>query len=256
MRVQNSVGVVTGGASGLGLGVVRMLAAGGGRAVILDLPGSPGSEIAAELGDAVRFVAVDVADPASVESAVAQAAVRFGRIDVLVNCAGVSPAHPMINRAGELFPLEVFARAVDVNLVGLFDVVRQVAAQMARNAPSDEGERGLIVNVASIAGIEGQVGQAAYAASKGGVIALTLPLARDLARQGIRVMAVAPGIMDTPMLAGVDERRRAALIDIHVFPKRLGTAEDFAAVVRTFMETTMLNGEVVRLDAATRLGPR
>jgi 3-hydroxyacyl-CoA dehydrogenase/3-hydroxy-2-methylbutyryl-CoA dehydrogenase len=142
---------------------------------------------------------------------------------------------------------------VDVNLVGLFDVVRQAAGVMARNEPGPDGERGLIVNVASIAGIEGQVGQAAYSASKGGVIALTLPLARDLGQWGIRVMTVCPGIMDTPMLAGVDDRRRAALVDIHVFPKRLGSPSDFAHLVRSFMENTMLNGETVRLDAATRL---
>jgi 3-hydroxyacyl-CoA dehydrogenase/3-hydroxy-2-methylbutyryl-CoA dehydrogenase len=256
MRVEGAVGLVTGGASGLGAGVVRMLVDGGGRAVILDLPSSSGAQLATELGDAVRFVAVDVTDPASVEAAIAAAAAAFGRIDVLVNCAGVSPAHPMINRAGDMFPLDMFAGAVAVNLVGLFDVVRRTALAMSQNEPAVDGERGLIVNVASIAGIEGQVGQAAYAASKGGVIALTLPLARDLARQGIRVMTIAPGLMDTPMLAGLDDKRRAGLTDLAVFPKRLGVPEDFSALVRSFMENTMLNGEVVRLDAATRLGPR
>jgi 3-hydroxyacyl-CoA dehydrogenase/3-hydroxy-2-methylbutyryl-CoA dehydrogenase len=191
-----------------------------------------------------------------VELAMAAAREAFGRFNLLANCAGISPAALVLNRNRELFPLEQFRRAVDINLNGLFDVVRWGAYHMSENEPSDEGERGLIVNVASIAGFEGQVGQAAYAASKGGVIALTLPLARDLARWGIRVMAIAPGIMDTGMLAGIDEERRAKLIDIHVFPKRLGTAQDFARLVRCFMEDTLLNGEVVRLDAATRLNVR
>jgi 3-hydroxyacyl-CoA dehydrogenase / 3-hydroxy-2-methylbutyryl-CoA dehydrogenase len=254
LNVEGAVGVVTGGASGLGEATVRMLVEGGGRAVILDLEGSPGAALAEELGDAVRFVAADITVPAQVEGGVATAADAFGRIDLCVSCAGVSPAARVVARDGTLFPLEVFQVAVNVNLIGLFDVTRHAAARMAANEPAADGERGLIVNVGSIAGIEGQVGQAAYAASKGGVLALTLPLARDLAPLGIRVMAVAPGIMDTPMLAGVSEDRRQALADIHVFPKRLGTPADFARLVRSLMENTMLNGEIVRLDAATRLG--
>jgi len=256
MKVEGAVGLVTGGASGLGEGAVRMLADGGGRAVILDLPSSRGAEIAAEAPDRIRFVAVDVTVPEQVEQAVAEAAGAFGGLDVAINCAGMSPAARIVGRSGDLFPLDVFRKTVDLNLNGLFDVVRWSALHMSRNEPGEDGERGLIVNVASIAGLEGQVGQAAYAASKGGVIALTLPLARDLAAHGIRVMTVAPGIMDTAMLAGVDERRRQALIDIHVFPKRLGTPADFAALVRSFMENTLLNGDVVRLDAATRLASR
>jgi 3-hydroxyacyl-CoA dehydrogenase / 3-hydroxy-2-methylbutyryl-CoA dehydrogenase len=253
MRVEDSVALVTGGASGLGEGVVRMFTEAGGRAAILDLKGSRGLELVNELGDAAIFVETDVADPDQVTAAVDRVAAVFGRIDVCVNCAGVSPAHRVVDRKGEMFPLDVFRRAVDINLNGLFDVVRNTARQMSRNEPSAEGERGLIVNVASIAGYEGQIGQAAYSASKGGVIALTLPLARDLAMWGIRVMTVCPGIMDTGMLAGIDDKRREALLDIHVFPKRLGTPADFAKLVRSFMETTLLNGEVVRLDAATRL---
>ena len=253
MQVKGAVGLVTGGASGLGEAVVRMLAAEGASAAILDVPGSRGAELASEVGESAIFLPADVTDTDQVASAVARAAEAFGRIDLCVNCAGISPAHRVVKKDGTLFPLDVFRRAVDVNLVGLFDVVRQAAAAMARNEPGPDGERGLIVNVASIAGIEGQVGQAAYSASKGGVIALTLPLARDLGQWGIRVMTVCPGIMDTPMLAGVDDRRRAALVDIHVFPKRLGSPSDFAHLVRSFMENTMLNGETVRLDAATRL---
>lgn len=230
-----------------------MLADAGGRAAILDLPNSPGPAIAQELGDAVTFIACDVSDPQQVERAVAQAVDHLGRLDLCVNCAGVSPAHRVVGRDGALFPLDVFRRAVEINLIGLFDVVRQAAGQMAHNEPGEDDERGLIVNVSSIAGLEGQVGQAAYTASKGGVAALTLQLARDLSRQGIRVMAIAPGMMDTAMLAGVSEARRQAIIDLHLFPRRLGTAEDFAGLVRTMMETTLLNGELVRLDAATRL---
>jgi 3-hydroxyacyl-CoA dehydrogenase/3-hydroxy-2-methylbutyryl-CoA dehydrogenase len=162
----------------------------------------------------------------------------------------------VVARDGSPFPLDLFRRGIDVNLVGLFDVVRHAAAAMARNEPGEDGERGLIVNVASIAGYEGQVGQASYAASKGGVIALTLPLARDLATWGIRVMCICPGVMDTAMLAGSTEQLRAALADINVFPKRLGRPTDVAAVVRTMMETTYLNGDVVRIDAGTRLAPR
>jgi 3-hydroxyacyl-CoA dehydrogenase/3-hydroxy-2-methylbutyryl-CoA dehydrogenase len=254
LQVDAAVGIVTGGASGLGEGVVKMLTASGGRAVILDLPGSRGAELAAEIGESARFVPVDVAQPEQVEQAVADAAAAFGRIDLAVNCAGVSPASLVLDRKRKRHPLDLFRDAVDVNLNGLFDVVRHAAYFMSANAAGEDGERGLIVNVASIAGIEGQAGQAAYAASKGAVVALTLPLARDLGRWGIRVMTVAPGIMDTGMLAGIDERRREALVDIHVFPKRLGRPDDFAALVRTFMETTLLNGDVVRLDAATRLG--
>jgi 3-hydroxyacyl-CoA dehydrogenase / 3-hydroxy-2-methylbutyryl-CoA dehydrogenase len=256
MRVEGANGLVTGGGSGLGEGVVRILAAEGGRAAILDLPESRGAVIANELGGTVSFHPTDVADPDQVQASVQDAVEALGRLDVTVNCAGVSPAQRILGHDRSLYPIEMFKRAIDINLCGLFDVVRWSAYHMADNEPGEDGERGLIVNVASIAGFEGQVGQAAYSASKGAVIALTIQLARDLERQGIRVMAIAPGMMDTAMLAGVDEPRRNALIDLHVFPKRLGRASEFAALVRCFMETTLLNGEVVRLDAATRLPPR
>ncbi|WP_326837029.1 SDR family NAD(P)-dependent oxidoreductase [Amycolatopsis rhabdoformis] len=251
--MSGSVGLVTGGASGLGAGTARMLVAGGGRVGILDLPSSAGAEFAAELGEAALFVPADVADEAEVEKAVAQVADRFGRLDVCVNAAGISPAARVLSRKGELHPLDLFRRTIEINLVGAFDVLRHAVAVMARNEPGPDGERGLIVNVSSAAALEGQAGQAAYSASKGGLVALTLPLARDLALWGVRVMTVCPGIMDTGMLAGADEKRRAALMDLHVFPKRLGRPEDFAKLVASFMENELLNGEVVRLDAATRL---
>jgi 3-hydroxyacyl-CoA dehydrogenase/3-hydroxy-2-methylbutyryl-CoA dehydrogenase len=233
-----------------------MLVDGGGSAAILDLPGSRGEEIVAELGPAVRFLPTDVSDPEQVEASVRAAVDAFGKLDLTVNCAGISPAQRIVGKDRALYPLEMFRKAIDINLVGLFDVVRWSAYYMAENDPGEDGERGLIVNVASIAGFEGQVGQAAYTASKGAVIALTIQLARDLERQGIRVMSIAPGMMDTAMLAGVDDRRRQALIDLHVFPHRLGRPSDFAALVRTFMEVTLMNGDVVRLDAATRLPQR
>lgn len=253
MRIKDSLAFVTGGASGLGEGVARMVAAGGGKVAILDLPGSRGGDLALELGASACYFEVDITDPHQVQITIDMARERVGGVNLLVSCAGISPASRTVDRKGNMYPLELFKRAVDVNLVGLFDVVRQVARHMATNEPAEDGERGVIVNVASIAGIEGQVGQAAYSASKGGVIALTLPLARDLAIFGIRVLAIAPGIMDTPMLGGLDGRRRAALADLHVFPKRLGRPADFAALVCSIAENTMLNGDVLRLDAATRL---
>jgi 3-hydroxyacyl-CoA dehydrogenase / 3-hydroxy-2-methylbutyryl-CoA dehydrogenase len=251
---QDTTAIVTGGASGLGEGVVRMLAAAGGRATILDLPSSAGAAIAEELGDDVAFAPTDVSDAEQVRAAVDGARERFGRIDAAVCCAGISPAGRTVNRKGEMFSLDTFRTTIEVNLVGLYDVVRNAARHMADNEPGVDGERGVIVNVASIAAMEGQVGQTAYSASKGGIVALTLPLARDLAPLGIRVLGIAPGIMDTAMVAGLDETRRQGLIDLNLFPKRLGRPDDFAALVRTFLETTMFNGEVVRLDAATRLG--
>ena len=256
MDVRGSVGVVTGGASGLGAGVVKMLVENGGRAVILDRASSPGAELARELGQNAAFVACDVTDPDQVSAAVEGAAGAFGRIDLLVSSAGISEAARVVARDGTPYPLEDFRRGIEVNLIGLFDVLRLCAREMSRNEPNAEGERGLIVNIASIAGLEGQVGQASYAASKGGVVALTLPLARDLGSWGIRVMCICPGVMDTPMLAGAGEHVRQALADVNVFPKRLGAPADIAALVRTFMECTYLNGEVVRVDAGTRLGPR
>ncbi|WP_280508691.1 SDR family NAD(P)-dependent oxidoreductase [Nocardia flavorosea] len=256
MLISEAVVVVTGGASGIGEGVVRATVAAGGRAAVFDLPGSAGAELVASLGPSAAFFPVDVTAPVEVEAAVAAAVAHYGRIDVLVNSAGISPAARVVAGNGDLFPLAKFRAAVEVNLLGSFDVLRHCAGAMARNAPTEEGERGLIVNIGSIAAFEGQVGQAAYAASKGGVVAMTLPLARDLATHGIRVMGLCPGTIDTPMVQQASEEIRTYLRDANVFPKRLGRAGDIAAVIRTCMETTYLNGEVIRVDAGVRMAPR
>lgn len=254
MQVAGARVLVTGGASGLGKGTIERLAAGGARVGILDLASSAGAEIAAELGG--TFAPADVRNPDEVAAAVAAVGESLGGLDVCVNAAGVANAHRVITRSGDLFPLELFEFVVGVNLIGTFDVLRNAAKAMAANEPDDDGGRGLIVNVASIAATEGQVGQAAYSASKGGVAAMTLPLARDLASIGVRVMTIAPGIMNTPMIDGIGAELKEQLAKIHVFPQRLGTPADFAALVQHFMENTLLNGEVVRLDAGARMGPR
>jgi 3-hydroxyacyl-CoA dehydrogenase / 3-hydroxy-2-methylbutyryl-CoA dehydrogenase len=256
MEIADAVVVVAGGASGLGEACVRVLAARGARIAVLDLPDSRGAGVVEEFGDAAVFLPTDVSDADGVAASVAQVAEVFGRIDVAVNAAGVAPAHRVVGRDGSLFPLDLFRLVVDVNLVGSFDVARRCAYYMARNEPGPDGERGVIVNVASTAAFEGQVGQAAYAASKGGVTAMTLPLARDLAPWGIRVVAVAPGIMDTPMIAAVPEEVRVRLRDVHVFPRRFGRPEEFAALVAHILENRFLNGEVIRFDAGGRLPPR
>jgi 3-hydroxyacyl-CoA dehydrogenase/3-hydroxy-2-methylbutyryl-CoA dehydrogenase len=181
---------------------------------------------------------------------------EFGRIDILVNAAGVAPAQRLVGRDGALFDLDLFKFVIDVNLVGMFDVTRNVAGAMFRNEPSEGGERGVIVNVASIAAFEGQVGQAAYSASKGGIVSMTLPLARDLGSLGIRVVTIAPGIMDTPLLASAPQELKDSLAKLHVFPQRLGTPADFAHLVQAIVENPLLNGEVIRLDAAARMPPR
>ena len=253
MQVSGSVALVTGGASGLGAGVVQTLLDKGGKAVILDLPSSAGEEMAAQLGDAAAFVPVDVTDADDVEQAVAAAAQAFGRIDVLVSCAGISSGQRVVSRDGTPNSLEHFRQHIEVNLIGLFDVARHAVSAMSTNEPKADGERGLIVNIASIAGFEGQVGQSAYGSSKAGVIGLTLPMARDLAVWGIRVMTIAPGTMDTPMLATLNQEFIAKLVEDNVFPHRLGTPADVGNLVVHFMENTFLNGEVVRLDAGLRL---
>lgn len=256
MRIEGSVALVTGGVSGLGFGAASRIVAMGGRVVMMDINEERGKTAQGELGDSSRFIRCDVSVPDEVTAAVDGAAEAFGGIHILVNAAGVAPAQRVLSRDGTMFDLDLFRFTVGVNLIGMFDVIRNTARMMSNNEPDREGERGTIVNVASIAAFEGQVGQAAYSASKGGVVGMTLPIARDLAGVGIRVNTVAPGIMDTPLLAGAPQELRDSLAKLHVFPQRLGTPEDFAHLVTAIVENPMLNGEVIRLDAAARMPPK
>ena len=255
MKLEDSVFLISGAGSGLGAAVAAMAVEAGARAVLLDVNADRGEALAAQLGDAARFVLTDVANPKDGERAVSTAIDAFGRIDVLVNCAGVAPGEKIIGREGP-HSLESFARTVTVNLVGTFNMLRLAADAMARQQPGRTGERGVIVNTASVAAFEGQIGQAGYAASKGGVAALTLPAARELARHAIRVMAIAPGIFETPMMAAMPQDVQDALGASVPFPPRLGRPSEYAALVRHIVENPMLNGEVIRLDGALRMPPR
>lgn len=254
METRNSVALVTGGASGLGAATVEMLVAGGGRVVILDREGSGGAERAHSLGPAVRFVAADVTSESQVREAIDAARNAFGGLHVAVNCAGVGSAAKTLSKRG-VFPLELFAKCVEVNLIGTFNVIRLAAEAMALGEPNAEGERGVIVNTASVAAFEGQIGQAAYSASKGGVVGMTLPVARDLAAYGIRVVTIAPGLFNTPMLAMMPEEARRKLGAQVPFPGRLGEPHEFAHLVKAIVENPMLNGETIRLDGAIRMQP-
>ncbi len=255
MQIDNRVFLITGAGSGLGAAVARMAVAAGGKAVLLDVNGVAGLSLAKELGQSARFIQTDVTSAQDGAAAVAAAVAEFGRLDVAVNCAGIAPGEKIVGRDGPQ-ALDSFARAVQINLVGTFNIVSLATDAMSRNQASQSGERGVIVNTASIAAFDGQIGQAAYAASKGGVAALTLPAARELARYGIRVLAIAPGIFATPMMAGMPQDVQDSLAATVPFPPRLGRPEEFAALVRHIVENTMLNGEVIRLDGALRMAPR
>jgi NAD(P)-dependent dehydrogenase (short-subunit alcohol dehydrogenase family) len=255
MKIDEVVGLVTGGASGLGAACVRMLVGAGARAVIVDLNSEAGEPLARELGEAACFARADVGDPGHVQAAIATAAGRFGGLHVAINCAGVGDARRVVGRDGPM-DLESFARVVRINLVGTFNVTRLAAAAMIGNAPGEHGERGVIVNTASVAAFDGQIGQAAYSASKGGVVSMTLPIARELAQHGVRVMTIAPGLFDTPLLAALPEKARLALAESIPFPPRLGRPAEYAALARHIIENPMLNGEVIRLDGALRMAPK
>lgn len=256
MKVETAGVVVTGGASGLGRGVTEVLSGRGARVVVLDLSTSDGAAVVNDIAGDHRFVACDVTDPEQVAPAVRDAAAHLGRVDCLVNCAGMLRAKRLVERDGSLHDLDLFERHLRVNVVGTFDVLRRVVGVMRDQNPEGEGERGLIVNVASIAAYEGQIGQSAYSASKGAVAAMTLPLARELGGLGIRVVAIAPGTMDTPMLGELDEATRDSLVAGNVFPKRLGSPHDLGAMVASVMENVFLNGGTIRLDAGLRMPPR
>jgi NAD(P)-dependent dehydrogenase (short-subunit alcohol dehydrogenase family) len=257
MQLQGNTFLITGGGSGLGAACARTFAGAGANVVIADVNPQTGEQLAGELGARARFVQTDVTDEQSVAAAVSAANVAFGNLRGAINCAGICIAERVVGKSGP-HPLSNFARVVQVNLIGTFNVIRLAAAAMAQEEPLPEttGERGVIVNTASVAAFDGQIGQAAYSASKGGVVGMTLPIARELARYGIRVVTIAPGIFDTPMLAGLPEAARASLGQQVPFPPRLGDPTEFAALAKHIVENEMLNGEVIRLDGAIRMQPR
>ncbi len=255
MQFAGSVAVITGGASGLGAATARLFHAAGAQIVLCDLNVEAGQALAAELGSPGLFVRTDVTQSDDVQRAVTQAQERFGGIHIVVNCAGIATAERVISRQGPL-PLERFERVIQINLIGTFNVIRLAAAVMMQNTPNAEGERGVIINTASVAAFDGQIGQPAYAASKAAVAGMTLPIAREFAAHGIRVMAIAPGVFETPMVAGLPEPAQLALSASIPFPKRLGRPDEYAALARHIVENVMLNGETIRLDGALRMAPR
>jgi NAD(P)-dependent dehydrogenase (short-subunit alcohol dehydrogenase family) len=255
MKIAGSTTLITGGASGLGRATAERLRAAGGNVVLLDLAKSPGADVAATLGEGALFAPGDVTSADDVSAALEAAVKRFGGLQGLVNCAGIGTADKTFGKRGSA-DLAGFTRVIQVNLIGTFNCIRLAAARMAENAPNAEGERGVIVNTASVAAFDGQIGQAAYSASKGGIVGMTLPIARDLAELGIRVCTIAPGLFDTPLLAGLPEAARASLGKQVPFPSRLGQPPEYAALAAHIMENAMLNGETIRLDGAIRMQPR
>jgi NAD(P)-dependent dehydrogenase (short-subunit alcohol dehydrogenase family) len=255
VNITGKVALVTGGASGLGDATVTALHEAGASVVIVDLPSSNGEVVAKELGDRARFAPADVTNEEDVRAAVQTAADEFGGLHIVVNCAGVGFPGRVLTRDGDAIDLERFEFVVKVNLIGTFNVIRLAVAQIAKQDPDGE-ERGVIVNTASIAAFDGQIGQAAYAASKGGIVGMTLPIARDLSSKLIRCVSIAPGTFDTPMLAGLPEEARQKLAEGIPHPHRLGSPPEFAALVRHIVENPMLNGETIRLDGALRMPPR
>lgn len=252
MKIAGKTAVITGGGSGLGAATARMILQNGGSVVLVDMNGTAVQEAANEMGAQAKAIVADVTDPQKMETVIDQA----GPIHILVNCAGIGTPMRVLTKEGAPASLETFAKVVQVNLIGTFNCIRLAAAVMNRNEPEESGERGVIINTASVAAFDGQVGQAAYSASKAGIVGLTLPVARDLARSAIRVMTIAPGIFDTPMLAGLKEEFRNSLGAQVPFPSRLGRPDEYAHLARTIIENGMLNGEVIRLDGALRMAPR
>lgn len=255
MDMKEVVAFIAGGASGLGEATVRRIVKDGGKAVILDLAAERGEALASELGGNALFQTMDVASPESVENALEQTVKQFGYLNVVVNCAGIASAEKVMGKKG-IHSLESFAKTLQVNLVGSFNVIRLAAAKMAGNRPDSEGERGVMINTASVAAYEGQIGQAAYSASKGGIVGMTLPIARELAAHGIRVLTIAPGLFATPMFDSLPAEARKSLGAMIPFPPRLGYPEEYALLVRSIIENPMLNGTTIRLDGGIRMQPR
>ena len=255
MQLNEARAIVTGGASGLGLAVAHRIAAAGGKVALLDLNEAQGSAAAASLGEAAIFIATDVTDESAVNSAVDRARERMGSVNAAVNCAGVGTPARLVGRQGPMAGA-FFRKIIEINLVGTVLIAKAAAAAMQHNHPNGAGERGVIVMTASVAAFDGQIGQVAYAASKGGIVAMTLPMARELASSGIRVMTIAPGIFATPMMKGLPQEAQDSLAKQTPFPPRLGEPDEFAAMVGHILENTMLNGETIRLDGAIRMQPR
>lgn len=255
MQIRNHAFLVTGGGSGLGAATARRLAAAGANVVILDVNRDQGAQLAQEIGANAIFAAADVTDEAQVTTAVAAGRKRFGALHGAINCAGIAPAERVLGKSGP-HKLESFTRTLQINLIGTFIVIRLAGQAMAENAPGADGERGVIINTASIAAYEGQIGQAAYSASKAGVAGMTLPIAREFAKFGIRVMTIAPGLFETPMMAGFSPELQASLGAQVPFPPRLGKPDEYAALVEHIIQNPMLNGEVIRLDGALRMAAK
>ena len=255
MKVSQTIAIVTGGASGLGEATTRRLVAAGGKVAIFDLNEERGQALVQELGSDVAYFQTNVTDSQQVEQRVAEVVKHFGQVNVLVSCAGIAPPGKVVSKKGPL-ALSSFEQVIQVNLIGTFNVLRVVAHSMQQNEPNAEGERGVIINTASVAAFEGQIGQAAYSASKAGVVGMTLPIAREFARDGIRVMAIAPGLIETPLFEGLPEPARIALASSVPFPNRLGKPSEYAQLVESILTNSMLNGEVIRLDGAIRMQPR
>lgn len=256
MEIQGKTFIISGGASGLGGGAARRLLGLGANIVIADINIENGEKMVAELGDSSRFVKTDVASEEDVQAAVDFAVNTFGAVHGAISCAGIAPGERTVSKRG-VHRLSTFAKTIEINLIGTFNMIRLSAEAMAKNEPLNEsGERGVIINTASVAAYEGQIGQAAYSASKGGIVGMTLPIARDLASLGIRVVTTAPGIFDTPLLAGMPDEVRTSLAAAVPFPSRLGTPDDFSFLIQHIIENDMINGETIRLDGAIRLAPR
>lgn len=255
MQIKDNAFLIPGGASGLGAATAQYLSAAGGKVVIADLNAQAGEALATGLGAGARFVVADVTNEAQVQQAIDTAVTTFGALHGLVNCAGIAPGERVVGKSGP-HRLETFSRAININLIGSFNALRLAAQEMAGNTPNPDGERGVIINTASIAAFEGQIGQAAYSASKGGIVAMALPIARELARFGIRVMTIAPGIFDTPMLQGLSDDVRSSLGVQVPFPSRLGQPQEYARLAAFIIENPMLNAEVIRLDGAIRMAPK
>ncbi len=259
MNLQNATALVTGGASGLGEATVRMLAQHGANVIIVDLNEERGQALAAELGASVQFQKTDVTSETDVQAAVNLAVDTFGGLHINVNCAGIAEARKTLGKVEGVYgahSLAAFQKTIAINLIGTFNVLRLSALAMEQNAPNPEGERGVIINTASVAAYDGQMGQAAYSASKGGIVGMTLPIARDLARLGVRVMTIAPGLFETPLLMGLPEEARLSLGQQVPFPSRLGRPAEYAMLAKSILENPMLNGEVIRLDGAIRMAPK